>query len=369
MGTSKTKVLLILIALSIYFFAMGPQKWQGENYLGLSAVLLLLSYQAFKRYGVLIALGFTLASQLGLFVWSYPFSPYMNYGPGGMKLINYTVSSSYAYFITISAFALIAKPKVIQYALHAICVLGMFSAILMCLQALTGNPVYGVMYQRSVDGTFLAMVLPLIMGNIRSKNLKLFTGLVLMTGIVLSKSSTALGLGLIGLTLHLITQVKIPKWTWGALVLFVCTGVLFTSWAGDEWRFDWFLTDNGRFVVWAHSWDFFVTSVNQWTGSGIGSFFVFGPHIQLIDQLSKKMFFFWMHNDWFQILFEMGWPLFIVSLLIFLVGVLKSKRDPALFSSVLVYGLCMLTQMPIRFFFTSLLGACLLSTVYEKERE
>ncbi len=78
--------------------------------------------------------------------------------------------------------------------------------------------------------------------------------------------------------------------------------------------------------------------------------------------------FVWMHNDWLQILFELG-IIGLAAAIIFYICLIKHSwnKKNYLFPIVCTYGFISLTQMPLRVFVFQLLGACLIMMAFDNQ--
>ena len=108
----------------------------------------------------------------------------------------------------------------------------------------------------------------------------------------------------------------------------------------------------------AHLWDIIL---HYWLNTGwVGILFGTGlsttrlltPIIQVANgyPINEGPWFFWLHNDWLQILFEQGIVGFFCFLLLVL-ALIKStyRKDAIIFCSLLGYGFAMLTNFPMEF--------------------
>lgn len=63
---------------------------------------------------------------------------------------------------------------------------------------------------------------------------------------------------------------------------------------------------SGRYAVWVGLVNWWWVHANPWLGTGLGTLFFLGPHIQVADLHQTTGGFFWAHNDPLTIGFEMG---------------------------------------------------------------
>lgn len=108
--------------------------------------------------------------------------------------------------------------------------------------------------------------------------------------------------------------------------------------------------DNGRFELWGRVMTFYWNHANILVGFGPGSFELFGPKIQHASNFMTGSWFIWMHNDWLQILFELGIVGFILWGLAY-VGVcrrVRARKSAYLFASLIGLGVMACMNYPLR---------------------
>jgi hypothetical protein len=141
---------------------------------------------------------------------------------------------------------------------------------------------------------------------------------------------------------------------------------------GAKMQGQYLLNGSGRYEVWKMSLNFLFNEANPWLGLGSGTFTMFGPALQMREAVQNNIQgfpgFFWMHNDWLQVLFETGIIGVGFCVLIFLKALWDSKKNAELFACILTYGAISITQMPIRWFIFSLLGAYLVRATISDKR-
>lgn len=111
------------------------------------------------------------------------------------------------------------------------------------------------------------------------------------------------------------------------------------------------LTDsNGRVQMWLHFFHWWVLNANWLFGTGAGSFEYLGL---FLPSGQKETWFFIMHNDWLQILFEFGIIGFAMAACLY-IGVLKyCTRQRKFF---ILTGLCMCFYSPLHIVLIQILG-------------
>lgn len=131
-------------------------------------------------------------------------------------------------------------------------------------------------------------------------------------------------------------------------------------------------SDSNRIRIYTYSLNWWKDHANIWFGTGLGSYWAFGPYAQkLANQRIGTEVFTWMHSDWLQVLFELGIAglLSVLSVAFFLVkNCLRLKRYHVL-SAALAYGGTMCFNMPSKTFTTAFLGMIILVLGFMDEEE
>lgn len=76
-----------------------------------------------------------------------------------------------------------------------------------------------------------------------------------------------------------------------------------------------------------------------------------------------------LHNDWLQILFELGFVGLVLSMGVFLGLLWRARRHPEVFALVCGLGVMGLGYHPLRHIVTQVLVVCVIRTVYLPRRE
>lgn len=218
---------------------------------------------------------------------------------------------------------------------------------------------HGLMHAGSLDAAMAMVVLPIALERWGKTKLAEWCiwGLVLTT--------LAVGGGVTGwmagiAALSVIMWVLLKDWMSGAVVLTFClivTGLgyiiapgFFNSWGRfDEWQ---------RFMTWW--WE----NARLATGTGLGTFELMGP---LIQQRETNVWFF-MHNEYLQVLFETGIIGFGLGIAVWWTAIKRAWSWPALVSSMAAGSVVLFTQFPLRFFLGQVLFALLLVEGWKHEK-
>lgn len=115
----------------------------------------------------------------------------------------------------------------------------------------------------------------------------------------------------------------------------------------------------GRTEVWSVSFDYFKEQVSIIHGAGFGSFYVIG-------QALTHGVYLWLHSDWMQVGFEMGFVGLVLVMALYCQALWKARFRPDLFSALMGYAAFGVANMPLRYPIAGILGAFLLRQALEK---
>lgn len=224
----------------------------------------------------------------------------------------------------------------------------------------------GLIDVAGINAAGIAITMPAILSTINSKGLRLYLSLgaigLCFLPVWLSGSSNAHGVFVVSLSVYLIAVFGIG---WVSLLL-SSIALVFTGGMGFYFLRNNFLNDSSRFDAYRSFMGYWYKSMPFFTGAGLGSFSSLSVPIQLqtgynID-IAKNVgvFFFHLHSDWLQILFETGAIGLILSILVFTYSALRFRRCPAEFTMLVSTAAFMVFYYPLHWFHTGLLAAYLL---------
>lgn len=213
---------------------------------------------------------------------------------------------------------------------------------------------YFLLQNPATDASFLACCYPLVMRLAKKEKpiMKWAMLLIPPTAIIATRSSTGMALLAIGIALTL-------SFRW-AIALLVAAPLSMWAYLGTYEL----LNQNGRTHAWKIGMDYFFEAANQWVGFTGGTFYIIGTQLQIKELrglAGHGEIFPNMHNDWLQLIFEtgyIGFSLFVIGTGVALWQLRKTRYLKASFVCLCLMGL---TQMPLRFFLTSLFGVFLLT--------
>lgn len=166
----------------------------------------------------------------------------------------------------------------------------------------------------SMNGCLLAALWPFTVGKSAHWNIAVFC----LTALAIFKIDASIPIGIFGVVVGvsifkawLEMRVSLPKfaimrsWWVPTLTLFLlAVGVVA---AADLSQGSKLLVDSGRFHIWKIAFTWWKSNVTQWRGTGGGTLMFILPGVQ--EQVNSKDggYFMWLHNEYFQVLFEYGW--------------------------------------------------------------
>lgn len=238
--------------------------------------------------------------------------------------------------------------------------------IVIYTQAFNGSPT-GIVGATSIDSALIGCLYPF--AHCKAKRwkapLKLFHfAMVLLSVMILNGS---IGYACFAVSV-LIAFLDLNKWKmhlFKSSLISVGIMVIAHSLMGMK-LFD----SSSRFHMYYISIKWWLQNANQWIGTGLSTYWVYGPLIQDENKWYKSDYFTFLHSDILQILFELGWIgmfLFIALIVTMIIKVVR-LRDNILLASIASYLVFMLLYFPLHSFITGLLGAIIFRTAITRER-
>lgn len=320
--------------------------WRSHDFIGLVLVSIAVAFYFSKSLGRLAGFAICWVLFSGLLMFANP----VEFWPGIQALIDGKSGLAFATFLLLLLLVQEVKP----YALP-LQILEFVIAINCMVAAFTKG---GLFHSNSMDASMGAVILPALLFRPASDNwVRISLGLAI--GVVISilviggtTAFFAIGAGLAAMTfLHWRKNFLAAL---GALSFFVLICWFRT---GKE-----FLNDWGRFQEWQLFFDWWAQKANPLIGTGLGSFEILGPMIQN----KQSGLYLFMHNEYLQILFELGAIGFLLSAAVWVKALIKSFREPWLFACLTSASVVMLTQFPLRFFLSQLLFMVLLKFAWSQ---
>ncbi len=276
------------------------------------------------------------------------FFPYL-YGPqfSTSNLVAMSSASSRSIFFFICCFFVPTRESLFKLFAH--------TAVLNSIFIVVNPGHYGLGLASTFDTTLIAIMYPVVvMHSLSIKRVWLRWTYLLTPVASILYIGGSVGVG--GLCLCLsILLVRGRKY----LYLILIPGLLFLfAMLTDKHLFN----DSLRFVCWRWSMDYWreLPLFNHLFGTGLGTFQILGPMIQIITKNMAGNWYVEMHNDWLQCLFELGVVGLTTALVTFFYLTWKVRSNRFLLSSVLTYGACAIFYYPTRNIVTAAYGVFIL---------
>lgn len=240
----------------------------------------------------------------------------------------------------------------------AIAVTCLVDAVYVIVQFITGPRIAGTIgaffdYD-AMNACFLAITIPFVFEVFKKNRAWLILPVVaVLLTLVVDHSSTSLGVFCVVMGTLFYRCLEAEPWWLRCLAIITSTSVLVLA---MHHFMPHILHDSGRFEVYKTMMTWWFNNCNHWFGTGNGTFIHFGPHIQQITGIQPTQWFLWLHSDWLQIVFEMGYLGMFLSINLFCFLIKYSWNRPYLLSSIMGYASCMVFQFPVHHALLALVG-------------
>jgi hypothetical protein len=339
---------LVLFA-AVAFFPDVDNRPFFQSAAGLALVTIFIGTKLFNAYGLEVAAGYMLASATFFYEWPLPQLAYRGPTPWGGVGVQSSVESAVLSLTLMATFLALGTDDFFSKIKKILLYFAVVDSGLIIVRGIWKGTWYAyyMLGNSAVDASFLACLLP-ISG---------WFSIPMLIAISVTKSSTALGaVGIVAIS-WLVSKYGIKK-MWP--VLFAVPALLGAM--GYFFLREELFNSNGRFWIWKVVFDYWdkLPKIYQTIGTGTGSFFIYGPTLMHQVDPTTNQSFFWMHNDWLQVLFENGMIGLALLIGIFIKLLCNTEENPKVFAMVCTYGFIGLTQMPLRQFLFQVLGVCLI---------
>lgn len=328
--------------------------WRTHQLVGLIVLTVMLIFIVFHSFGFRFALAlvYTLISAVMLFQ-----NPNATWGELQTR-IDATSAISFGTTLLMVFVLTASQLKTLYVMLENLFLIALINCVLVLIHG------YGIFNASSMDCTFIALMMPYgwIKRNAlfnRKQTLGVWTEFIFVYGLPVATIIKAQGS-----TPYFILFGALAAWTivYKSKIFSVLLAVPLAI--GFITQKEQFLDNNGRFEVWRLFMSWFWDNANVLLGTGTGSFQWLGPAIQ---GTNKNLFLF-MHNEYLQAIFEQGIVGFVLFSMVAISMLLKARKSPWLFCSLVSVLISMLTQFPFRYFVSQFLILVLLRITNEEFR-
>lgn len=374
------------LLLGVAFYAHGPDHFRHQWQLGVWVCLIPFLLEVKKRSdwtGALL-LGWALYSATRVFA-----EPISQFGQFATKIDASSAYSFAALIVIVLGAMLIPSPK---QMMRNLAFAALVNAVVILWQRAHGQVMASAMDNSALDGTFIALCFPLTirealiywrchksMPPLRKEVelvqmfwMGLWVLLPLLAVIACLATTPVLMISAgAGVFLTAYVWNRREKMGWPVVLVVLGAVAVFLQASGlYQGGFGHFIDDSGRYTQWDLFLKFFFEKANLWTGTGMGTFERLGPMIQHSSAEARRNgFFIWAHNDWLQILFEMGFIGLGLSALFLAKLSARSFPTPWKMATLASFAVAMLFQMPMHHFLTAFYGLLFVRVAMVKDEE
>lgn len=371
-------VLWCAITRGFYFYTV-------QAFLGISLCLTYFAWLLAKRFHPVIGLTYGYVAVYSTWLLVYPDIRWGLYDAADMVCFQSQVTSGLLFLTAIAILVcFIHGTGAARFLSGFIMTTASIDLVIMALRILVHKDAYFLMNNPAIDCAFLGVVMPLFF---RKKWGFLF---YIPAIIVCLLTHTSSGILAPGLAISMYLWAK-GNFSFRTTLLGLCISGLFTS-VGLYMQQDVLFHSSGRKWAWRIAWQYFNgkleiakvlhatdygvlinQKINVLWGAGLSTYQIYGPLMELLEASGKGKRevdgFFWLHNDWLQVLFELGWVGLLLSVSVFLLGVWKARKYPAVFATLMTFGGIAIIQMPLRHFLFAFVGAYTLGLAYSSTKK
>lgn len=346
--------LLGTIAFFYLLWTQSPNFLNQQHlWTGSLATLIAVTFYLAKTVHYAPALAFFSSGLSAIYCFLNPISPYAKVmNPNQITGIDALTAGAFSFLLLLTLFTLLISSETTTKLFKAYAWISILNAVGMILNFVLIKSAVGIFNCTSIDAFFVVICLPIAI-----RFYGKWAGVPIALAIFLSRSSTGIGAIVLFFLIRYIRRgvfrvqyLLIPLAIIGVGLWYVGQKELLDPGA------------SGRVILWQKSLELWSAHLNQWIGSGTGSYWLFG----MTASQSTATPATWAHSEWVQVLFEQG-HLGLVSMIILSVTMLiRTRKNEPLFLSIALYMFCAALQMPFRLFLTSLLGMLLIKTSFKK---
>jgi O-antigen ligase len=300
-------------------------------------------------------------------------------GETAMALDNCALGATFTVFLILVILLAIKRESLerLEELFAASCVA---NSVFVLYQVFRGDVPGGFLGNPSMNGTFIALTFPLL--NIKSEvnqydhlslgdalekhSLRMhwdaFCVFIPILAIFCTGQSVPVGTFavIVVASIFLMDHPSLTRERLGAKIS-VALGFLGSVVVVALWKIPDFFHSSGRFQIWKADLDWLFKNGYWFSGTGLGTYFMFGPHVQTEYHIGEGNWFWVAHNDWLQVFFELGLVGFLLYLLLFCATLIRFYKPTRAYLtiSLIGYGASAVFNFPSHLAPTALLGAVL----------
>ncbi len=368
---NQSNSLFIIAILTIFaIISLNGTYYYSEMTLGLTCMSAFISYYVCKKIHWSVAILFFYCMASGLYITAGAFGYFNN-----LYLEKHVLTSLLILILHVVPFAFASDSLIRKMSLFIPCIAIVSMSIILFKLFTVGVRQGGIMNNSSVDPSLLAVCLGSSFSLLPKSFMKskvmpcLFISFIFC--ILICKGSIGIGAMALCLFLMLITPINSDKIQptvcdlaiGFSIIVFILK--LAHLYLGQE-----LFSDSTRFENFKIFYEFWIKNADYLFGTGMGTFWSIGPLLQLkAHPEMKDNFFRWLHSDWLQIIFELGFIGLALSLNVvyhFLRSCMRNK-EYSIGVSGLTFCAVMVFNIPTKFFLFSFIGILILRMGFNKD--
>jgi hypothetical protein len=358
-------------------FQINGDYLKSELFFGFLFFALFIATRLGKLLHWSVGLAFFYFAASAIFVFTSPMGPFQVEFGHGMTAHMLNASTSFIVLLLLGVMIGLGNRRWVKKLTTAMGWGVLLNTLYVIAQWLYGNDsTYrgGMLCNASMNASFIACALPIFLENKKHSQLYDPRGILTVLRFALPAfavwlSQSTMGTLTLAITIGVYTFLSLRSRARYALPVLLTVALCYTAQSGSGQAF-W--EDSGRYKVLKAAVADHVTRVDPTLGllfgSGLGTMHFRLPWV--LDQsgalAGQPTHWFFLHNDWAQLLLETGVIGLFLALLVYFIMLKRSYGRPWLFACVVGYGFFALGNWPLHLFMPALFGALLVRQTFHE---
>jgi len=347
----KRYALIIIPMAMAAIFSLNGNYYAWQVFMGLAFGAFIGTMLVYQKLGLPLALcwGWTMFSLLSV---SYlpDFNMIIFKGQAEGYIRNSAITGIIFFLLATMPYLVLDVKRFRQgliYTLAAICAI---DSILVLGEWAVGQDEFirgGFFFNASLNSCMISGLLPFYLHTNFFKIKPIYKVILPLLAVIASGSTGGFGAFMLAVGAYFFFAKKRAYQEWVIVALgLVLIGIFAYFYLGQDRIF----TTSGRMVVWKNSFYFWKRFANMWIGFGQGSAMQVVPVTQKLFQQDSNQVFLWMHNEWYQVLFEQGIIGLVLWLYAYLHLLVKTflNNEKYITVAIIVFGFVCLFNYPFR---------------------
>lgn len=342
--------LLILTAFaSIFSLNENYYAWQIFNGLSFGVIIAVIAIGI--KLDVLLALcwGWTMYSLLSISF--LPITTTIVFSGNAEATIRQAAVTGIVIFLMSSIpFLILDREKARSRLIQLLALICFADSIIVLVEWAIGQDEFirgGFFFNASMNSCMISGLLPFFMHDRTISKLPTLRVILPLLAVIASGSTGGYGAFILSVGLYYFFNKKISKKEFGLILIGLIALTIFAYFYLGSNRI---ITTSGRYAVWKDTFFFWKKFANHFVGFGQGSSMHITPVVQKLFQQDSHQLFLWMHNEWYQVLFEQGIIGFVLWFFMYINIIIKTflTNEKYITVSIAVFGFICLFNYPFR---------------------